>query len=332
MSACSEPLEFVMRAVITPKYGSPDVLQFVERSEPEPAQGELLIDVHAVAVTRGDDRVRSADFPGFTALIGRAIFGFLRPRKQVQGTMFAGRVAAVGPGVERFVPGDRVFGEVANGAFAERLVIGEDAGVTHLPEGLSYSDVAALPYGAVTAWVFLNDIAAVQPGEHVVVVGAGGGVGRYAVQIAKHLGARVTAVAGARNDALLRRLDVDAIVRPEHATAIRPDVVLDTSGRHTFADWRDRLPQTGRFLTVDFSLRLLLDLMLAPFRRGPKVHTGIGNVTAETLRIIADLLRSGALTPAVARSFKFEDMVAAHRYVRTGDKPGDVVCVTRTAA
>lgn len=320
-----------MRAVLTPRYGSSDVLTFAEVSAPTPAAGEILVDVHAAAVTRGDDRLRGAEFPGFTAVIGRSIFGFTRPRQPLQGTMFAGRVAAIGEGVTRFAVGDDVFGEVANGAYAEQLVVREDAGVAHVPDGFDFTDVAPLGYGAVTSLVFLRDIGAVQPGEHVVVVGAGGGVGRYAVQVASHLGARVTAVASARHDALLRDLGVETIVRPGEALPATADVVFDTSGTSHVGDWRDQMAATGRFLTTDLTVRLIADLLLANFRSGPRTRFGVGEVTADNLATVAELLESGALRPVIGHRFAFEDAAAAHRCVHEERPNGDVVIEVRAS-
>ena len=322
-----------MRAFATPTYGAPEVLTKVERPAPTPGPRELLVDVEAAAVTRGDDRLRGAEFPGATALIGRAIFGVLRPRQSVQGCMFAGTVSAMGPGVQGYAVGDRVFGEVTHGAYAEQLVIREDAGVARIPSGLSATEVAALPYGAVSAWVFLNDIAQLRPQQHVVVFGAGGGVGRYAVQVARYLGAQVTAVAGPRHHAMLKQLGIGLpaagsehrVVEDLSQLGKRADVVLDTSGTTQLADWRAHLSPTGRFVTTDLSMGLLVDLMLAPLRPGPTTHFGVGEVTADNLSQVAALLEAGAIQPVVDRSFAFDDLAAAHRCVHDERPSGDVV-------
>ena len=320
-----------MRAYVTPSYGLPEVLRAVERDAPVPRPSEVRIVVEAVAVTRGDDRVRGGEFPGGTAIIGRAVFGLTRPRAEVQGTMFAGRVAEVGADVTRFAVGDRVFGEVTQGAYAEQLVVSETSGLARIPDHLTASEVAALPYGAVSAWVFLHDIAAVAPGQHVVVVGAGGGVGRYALQVARHLGARVTAVAGPRHDPMLQQLGFGgagaphAVVRDRAAVPGPVEVVLDTSGATQLDDWRPHLTDTGRFLTTDLSLRLLLDLLWCRLRPGPTIHFGVGVVTAENLEQIARMLEAGALRPVVARRFSFSELVAAHRCQHAERPSGDVI-------
>ena len=154
-----------MRAFATLSYGAPEVLTRVERPDPVAGDGEVLVAVEAVAVTRGDERVRAADFPGAAALIGRAIFGLWRPRQAVQGTMFAGRIVARGSGVTRFAVGDRVFGEVPHGANAELLVVREDSNLALIPAGWSASEVTALPYGALCAWIFLTEQAELRKGK-----------------------------------------------------------------------------------------------------------------------------------------------------------------------
>ena len=317
-----------MQAIVTPTYGPPEVLSMSRLEAPAPGPGEILVAVRAAAVTRGDDRLRGAEFPGATAILGRSLFGFSRPRKANQGSMFSGEVVGLGAGVERFSVGDRVFGEVSHGAYAELLVVRADASVAHMPEGVDHAQVAALPYGAVTAWVFLNDLARVQPGEHVVIIGAGGGVGRYAIQIARHLGAEVTAVASARHDAMLDGLALGTgLRRVRDASEItgRVDVVLDTSASAQRGQWLEHLGPSGRFLTTDLSLQLLLDLVLSAVRSGPRVLFGIGGVTADNLAIVADLVETGALRPLVAERFPFDDIVSAHRAVHRGGLSGDVI-------
>ncbi|MBO87744.1 MAG: hypothetical protein CL927_20525 [Deltaproteobacteria bacterium] len=320
-----------MRAFATPSYGPPEVLRAVERPVPTPAPDELRIVVEAVAVTRGDDRLRGGEFPGATALLGRALFGVARPRAAVQGTMFAGHVAEVGLDVTRFAVGDRVFGEVAHGAYAEQIVASETSALAHIPPHLTAAQVAAIPYGAVSAWVFLHDVAAVEAEQHVLVVGAGGGIGRYAVQIAMHLGARVTAVARPRHDATLLPLGLaesggpHQVIRDRSALRDPADVVLDTSGSSHLNDWRPHLKPTGRFVTPDLSGRLLVDLLLCRLRSGPTVHFGMGLVTAENLSAVATLLETGAMKPIIAQQFAFDKLVEAHHCLHHDRPSGDVV-------
>jgi NADPH:quinone reductase-like Zn-dependent oxidoreductase len=155
---------------------------------------DILIRVHASTVTQGDRRLRAADYPGITSLLGRVFTGVFRPRHRIGGSNFAGRVVNVGAEVNRFAVGDDVFGSTLHGAYAEYLAVREDSAVERMPESTGYAEAAVLPYGGGSALAFLRDLGRVQPGERVLIVGASGGVGRFAVQVARQLDAHVTAV------------------------------------------------------------------------------------------------------------------------------------------
>ena len=221
-----------MQAATLSNYGTPDAFTLAEVPTPTVSEGQILVRVRATVVTQGDRRLRSADFPGISAIPGRLLMGVTRPRNTVHGTMFAGRVEAVGEGVTDFAAGEDVFGACDNGAYAEYLAVKADSGIAKMPSGISYEQAAALPYGAVTALMFLEGMADVQPGQKVAIVGAAGGVGRYAVQVARHLGAEVTAVCSARDAELVREFGAHHVVdyRSEDFTAAdtKYDVIFDT--------------------------------------------------------------------------------------------------------
>lgn len=192
-------------------YGAPNVLTLEHVEPPTPGPKDVLIKVHASAVTQGDRRLRASDFPALTWLPGRLMFGLFRPRTPVKGTQFAGRVVAIGSQVTQFVVGDDVFGATDDGAYAELLIAKEDSAMAKIPAGWDHAEAASIPYGGVTALVFLRQMAELSTGEHIAIVGASGGVGRVAVQIAKTLGAEVTAVCS-RDHELLRSLGADHII------------------------------------------------------------------------------------------------------------------------
>src|SRR5262245_52694462 len=172
-----------MRAAVTPSYGPPGVLEMRDVPVPRPGDHDIIVEVRATTVTAGDVRLRTADFPSITALPGRLMVGVLRPKQGVQGTMFAGRVVEIGRAVTRYAIGDDVFGSAMHGAFAEYLRMPEGGVLAKMPSNVGYHEAAAVPYGGVTALRFLRDVASVRPGDRVLVVGASGGVGRFAVQI-----------------------------------------------------------------------------------------------------------------------------------------------------
>jgi NADPH:quinone reductase-like Zn-dependent oxidoreductase len=201
-----------MTAAVHDRYGPPDVLRLDRVPRPEPGAGALSVRVAASSVTTADWRLRASAFPGILWLPGRLMTGLVRPKNRVLGTEFAGTVAALGPGAAGFAPGDRVFGFCGHGGNADYLTVAADGPVVATPPALSDRAAAALPFGAISALVFLRDVARLGPGQSVLIVGGSGGVGVYAIQIARHLGAEVTAVASAANLELMRDLGAAHVV------------------------------------------------------------------------------------------------------------------------
>lgn len=319
-----------MKVAFVPTYGPPEVVELREAPLPSPAAGEVRIKVLASAVTAGDWRVRSGVLPrGFGALRGLAL-GFGGPRRPVLGTDAAGVVDALGEGVTRFAVGDAVmaFPGSVQGAHAEYLVMPAHGRVVLKPNNLSFEEAAALPFGAMTALDFLER-GAVKAGERVLVNGASGGVGSAAVQLAKHLGAHVTAVCSAANAELARSLGADAVI--DYASADfasgeeRFDVIVDTVGNAPYARVKGVLAPGGRLLAV---LSDLAGVVKAPFQGRGRGHRVIASPTRERpedLARIAELAAEGALRPLIDRRFSFDHIVDAYRVVDSGRKRGSVV-------
>ncbi|MEM6930824.1 MAG: NAD(P)-dependent alcohol dehydrogenase, partial [Myxococcota bacterium] len=263
-----------MNAAFTPAYGPATVIEIRDVPEAPLGDRQIRVKVHASPVTAGDLRIRSASFPG-VALLGRLLMGVFGPRAPVQGTMFSGQVVEVGPRVTRFVVGDSVFGEASSGAWAERLVVDADGAVAHRPVGVSHDEAAATPYGAGTSMHFLKRLAKVAAGEHVLVLGGSGGVGRFAIQVAKHLGARVTAVGSRRNLALMRRLGADEVLDYRRhdftRTKVRYDVIFDVADASSFAHCRRVLAPDGRYVTLYVSGRALWQSLVTRLTGGRRV-------------------------------------------------------------
>ncbi len=325
-----------MRAIKNDQYGAPPVLTLCQIERPAVGPKEILVRVHATTVTQGDRRLRAADYPGMSALFGRLFTGLFRPRHPVGGTNFAGRVVQVGAEVTRFSVGDDVFGSSMHGAYAEYIAVAEKGPVAQLPESLGYADAATLPYGGGTALVFLRDMARVQPGERVLIVGASGGVGRLAVGLAKHLGAHVTGVCST-DSKLVRELGADETIdyRSEDFTqlGIKWDVIFDTTEGNHFRAFSRVLTASGRYLTLYVSLRVLLEMLLTKLRGGPRALCGVAMGDAQLLTDLGELADVGAVREPIAARFSLEQASAAHALLENEAPHGSIVLdVTDTSA
>lgn len=311
-----------MRAAVVRSYGGPEVVQVRELPRPEAGPGQVRIRVVAAAVTSGDARIRAARFPPGFGPFARLAFGVLRPRRRVLGSTFSGVVEAVGPGVVDLVVGTRVCGMtgMAMGAHAEYLVAGADR-VTPVPEPVSHEDAAGVLFGGTTALHFLRDKAAVGPGTTVLVNGASGAVGTNAVQLAVHLGGKVTGVCSAANRDLVLGLGAERVIAydvEEVSQAGRFDVVLDTVGNLTIASGRQLLGPGGVLALavagLGQTLRARGDVVAgsAP-ERVTDYERLLGMVADGTLRVVTD------------RVLALDEVVEAHRMVDSGRKRGNVL-------
>ncbi len=311
-----------MRAAVLTRDG----FQFQDLPLPVPGPGEILVRVGAAAVTTADWRMRAAAFPGFLWLPGRLMVGITGPRKKVLGHSFAGVVEAVAAGVAGPRVGERVFGVSGHGAHAEFVAVKADGPVAAVPAGLDDAGAAALPFGALSALDFLRRFAGVQPGQAVLVVGATGGVGCYAVQIAAALGAEVTGVASAGNLDFVRELG--AVEALDHA---RPapegpayDVILHTVGATNFAGEAGRLREGGVYVPLNFGLREMWQA-LRTRRAARRVVIGTSGDRRADLEEIAGMVAAGRLRPVVERAYPLERIVDAYRDVETRHRRGCVV-------
>ena len=316
-----------MNALSQTRYGGADRLSLVSLDPLQPRHGELLVDVGASAVTQGDRRIRTGAFPGVTFVPGRLAIGIRGPGHRVPGTSYAGRVAAVGPGVSGFKPGDRVFGSAMHGAHATQVCVRADGPVTHTPVDVADAEAAALVYGGVTAVTFLCDMAQVASGERVCVLGASGGVGRVAVQLAKALGAHVTGVCSAAHADLVRGCGADVVVdyaREAYDAGEPYDVILDTIGVARFRDARRALTPRGRYLSLIVTTTLLLD-MLRTRRSDQRAFTGAALGGRLEMDALAAFITRGALRAHIAARVPLERAVEAHVLLDQGNPGGELV-------
>ncbi|MFT5061519.1 MAG: NADPH:quinone reductase-like Zn-dependent oxidoreductase [Dinoroseobacter sp.] len=320
-----------MKAAIVPTYGPANVIRIVEHPKPVPKAGEILVQIHASTVTTGDWRLRAAAFPKGLKLVGRLVSGLFRPRNAVPGVTFSGIITQIGADVTRFVVGDAVFGSANARGHAEFITVTETSAVALKPAQISHAQGAALPFGAATAQYFLETLGKVQPGERVLITGASGGVGHLGVQVAKALGAHVTALSSARNAAFLEDLGADVVLGYEDTDINTQgrvyDAVFDTIGLLDFAKARKILTKGGRYLTIEGGWRELRQMM-APWRaRGHAIRFGVSAPDDAQLDLLANMAEQGKISPVIEQAFAFSDIVEAHRAVETRHRSGVIALV-----
>ena len=324
-----------MRAITQDRYGSADVLELNSVARPTPKPDEVLIEVIAAAVDRGTCHLMT----GTPYLIRLAGYGLTKPKNRVPGLDVAGRVAAVGTAVTRFSPGDEVFG-IANGSLAEYATAKEDK-LAAKPANLPFAQAAASAVSGITALQALTDVGGAEPGQRVLIVGASGGVGSFAVQLAKALGTDVTAVASTRNLDFMRSLGADRVVdyTAEDFTAIdqRYDLIVDIGGRTSISRLRRVLTTTGTLVIVGGEDgnritggvgRQLRALMLSPFVE-QRLTTFISAEHYSVMERLADHVTAGAVTPAVQASFPLADTATGIEQLDTGKATGKTVIIVR---
>ena len=320
-----------MYAYTYTQYGSPDVLNHVELPTPSPKANEVLIRICATTVSSGDWRARSLTMPAGLGFIGRLVFGITQPRKPVLGTEFSGVIEAVGADVTMYHLGDAVIGfPGANfGAHAEYIVMPEKGKIVRKPDNLSFEEAAAIPFGATTAYDFLNNKGKLRAGERVLINGASGSVGSACVQMAKQMGAEVTGVCSTANVELVRSLGADHVidytVTDFTTLGAQYDMVIDTVGHAPWARSQHALVPRGRMLLIAGST---LDMFLGALKarlKGKRLIGGVASESVEVLRKVVQMAADGHFRPVIDRCFDFSQMIAAHAHVDTGHKKGNVV-------
>jgi NADPH:quinone reductase-like Zn-dependent oxidoreductase len=311
-----------MKAATARRYGSADVIAIEDLPRPIPGPGKMLIKVAASSVTTADWRLRASAFPGGFWLPGRLMFGLFAPRNPVLGGDFAGHaVGASG----RFADGAPVFGFSTLGAHAQYLVMAENGAVAPRPDGLSDAEAAAVPFGALAALWFLRSALKVTPGMRVLIIGASGGVGVFAVQLARHMGAEVTAMASPARRDLALSLGADRVIARGALEPARYDAILDCVGATGFRRARRALAPGGVYCPLEFGLGTALAALLSGLIGGRRVTVGVSPDTREALEEIADLLERGVIRPVIESRFPLARINEAHTRVEARAKAGAVV-------
>ena len=317
-----------MKAIVATKYGPPDVLQLKDVEIPTPKDDEVLIKIQAASLNAYDWHLLTADI-FLVRLMGG---GFLKPKNKIPGADIAGRVEAVGRSVTQFHPGDDVFGEISHGGFAEYACAREDRLATK-PANLSFEEAAAVPMAALTALRGLRDKGRIQPGQKVLIHGASGGVGTFAVQMAKLFGAEVTAVCSTGKMDQARSLGADQVIdyTQEDFTKARQryDLIFAANGYHPILEYRRALSAKGIYVMAGGTkAQIFQAMLLGPWisMAGSRKMGGLSaNVNQKDLVFIKELLEAGKIRPVIDRRYPLSDVPQALRYLGEGHARGKVV-------
>jgi len=315
-----------MKAVVYTKYGPPEVLHFKEIDKPVPKDNEVLIRVRATTVTVADYRIRSFDIPKSFYIPARLALGITGPRKRVLGAELAGVIESIGKSVTKYSPGDEVFASTlaSMGGYAEYKCIREDGLLEIKPKNISFEDAAAIPIGACTALLYLQ-MAGIKKGQKVLVYGASGSVGTYAVQLANYFGADVTGVCSSVNIELVRSLGVTKVLdytMPDFFQQLEKyDIIFVAVDKFPFSVGRNHLTEGGVFVNITLPFKTF-EMMMS------KVKVISGSPKGDhllALRELKEFVEAGTLKVVVDRKYTLDQIVEAHRYVSTGRKRGNVV-------
>jgi NADPH:quinone reductase-like Zn-dependent oxidoreductase len=322
-----------MKAILHTKFGPPDELQLKEVEKPVPKNNEVLIKIHATTVTTSDCNVRNFTFVTkvFQLPARLFFFGVFRPRINILGIDLAGEIEAVGKNVKRFKEGDQVFGtpEPAFGAHAEYTCMPEGGVLTIKQASTTWEEAASVSLAGNTALYFVRDLGNIQAGQKVLINGASGGIGTFAVQLAKYYGAEVTGVCSSTNLEMVKSLGADKVIdyTKEDFTKSNEtyDVIFDVVGKILFSRCKSSLKPKGIFLACLMGLTELVQILWTSIIGGKKVKGGVAVARVEDLNFLKELMEAGKIKSVIDRCYPLEQTAEAFRYVEKGHKKGTVV-------
>jgi len=327
-----------MKAIVYTEYGPPEVLQLKEVEKPTPKDNEVRIEVYATAVSYGEIKARNFTFsvnefwlPSLLYPVVRMTFGYSKPKKNILGSQLAGKIESVGKDVKQFKEGDQVFGFVGPsfGANAEYMTMPEGGVLAIKPANMTYEEAAAVPFEAITSLVFIRDLGKIQSGEKVLINGASGGLGQFAVQLAKYYGAEVTGVCSTSKMEFVKSLGADHVIDYTKDDFTKNgqtyDVIFDTAVVTSFSRCKSSLKKNGRYLLAVFGMREVGQRLWTSIIGSKKVLCAMAPTKREDLVTLKELIEAGKLRAVIDRTFPLEEIVEAHRYVEAGHKKGNVV-------
>jgi NADPH:quinone reductase-like Zn-dependent oxidoreductase len=318
-----------MKAIVQTAYGPPEVLQFKEVVKPTPKHNEVLIKVYATTVTAGDSRLRGLNFPILPRLPQR-IIGFIKTNK-IPGMELAGEIESVGNDVTLFRKGDQVFAStgIYTGSYAEYVCLPEDGQVALKPTNMTYEEAAAVPIGGLTALWFLRDKGNIQNGHKVLINGASGSIGTFAVQLAKYYGAEVTGVCSTTNLEFVKSLGADKVIdytkKDFTESGETYDIILDAVSKSSFSRCKSSLKPRGFYLVTVPSLASILQMLWTSKVGSKKVIFGGEGGKTENLVFLKELIEAEKIKSVIDRIYPVEQTAEAHKYVDKGHKKGNVV-------
>jgi NADPH:quinone reductase-like Zn-dependent oxidoreductase len=321
-----------MKAMVCTKYGPPEVLQMKEVAKPLPRNDEILVKIYATTVTAADVIDRSFKFPPWLWPFARISLGLRSPKNPILGFELAGEIDSIGKDVTSYKEGDQVFAstfEFGFGCYAEYGCLPEKGVLAVKPFNMTYEEAAAVPLGGLTALTFLRDRAHIRSGQKVLVYGASGSIGTYAVQLAKYYGAEVTGICSTTNLELVKSLGADKVVdytKEDFAESGETyDIVFDTVNRISFQRSKSSLKHRGIYLATFPRLTLILQMLWTSIIGGKKAIGGEASEKAADLVFLKELIEAGKLKSVIDRHYPLKQIAEAHRYVEKGHKKGNVV-------
>lgn len=313
-----------MKAIIYQQYGSPEVLQLKDVEKPMPKAHEILLKIKATAVNSGDVRLRKAE-----PFAVRFLFGLMKPKLNILGSVFSGEVESVGSAVKFFKIGDQVFGhtDMRFGAYAEYICLPENGSLALKPANITHSEAAAIPFGGVTAWHFIKK-AAIKPQQKVLIVGASGAVGSAAVQLVKSYGAHVTGVCSTGNIALVKSIGADKVIDYTKEDFTQNDetydLIFDTVNTISVSRSLRSLNKNGTMILSAAGLPEMIQGLWISKTSNRKVLTGVISHKAEDIIFLKELIEAGKFKPVIDRTYPLAQMAEAHAYVEKGHKKGNI--------
>jgi NADPH:quinone reductase-like Zn-dependent oxidoreductase len=328
-----------MKAVVYTEYGDPDVLNIQTVEKPYPKGNEVLIRIHAVSVNYGDllarnfknISTREFNMPLLFWILARIAFGLKKPKIKILGNTFAGEIEANGPDAKHFREGDQVFGYTGEkmGTYAGYLCMPENGIIAVKPSNMTYEEASAVPYGSLMALNLLKKVN-LQKGQKVLIIGASGGIGSAAVQLAKHhFGAEVTGVCSTASIEFVKSLGAGKVIdyKKEDFTKSTEtyDLIFDIFGKGSFSQYKKSLNEAGVYLLASFKMKKLLQMIWTSIKAGKKVVCALAIPKTEDLIFVKDLIEEGKIKSVIDRCFPLEQTAEAHKYIEAGNKKGNVV-------